>query len=85
MKPDDAAIRNDYARALARNRQFAEAAQQWEDVVRRAPAQTDARLSLAIALLQIGRVDDAARHLREVLRLDPGNETAKKALSAIGR
>lgn len=85
LKPDDPQMRNDYAQALAQNRQFAEAAQQWQEVVRVQPAFTPARLNLAIALLQLGRLDEAARHLHEVLRQDPNNDTAKKALAAIGR
>jgi cytochrome c-type biogenesis protein CcmH/NrfG len=84
-RPDDPQPRNDYAQALAQNRQFAEAAREWETVIRAQPASTAAHLNLAIALLQLGRLDEAATHLHEVLRQDPNNDTAKKALAAIGR
>jgi Flp pilus assembly protein TadD len=85
LRPTDAGMRNDYARALAQNRQFAESAAQFQDVVRLDPSRIDARLGWAIALMQLNRLDEAATQLREVLRRDPANDTAKRALAAIGR
>jgi Flp pilus assembly protein TadD len=85
LRPTDAGMRNDYARALAQNRQFAESAAQFQEVLRLDPSRIDARLGWAIALMQLNRLDEAATQLREVLRRDPANDTAKRALAAIGR
>jgi hypothetical protein len=36
-------------------------------------------------LIRAGRTDDGVKELREVLARDPQNETARRALAAIGR
>jgi len=48
------------------------------------PDDAAAHFNMAVALLQIpGRGDEATAHLETVLRLQPGNETARKILERI--
>jgi tetratricopeptide (TPR) repeat protein len=85
LKPDFVDARHNLGRVLAAENRTAEALTQLSEAVRLEPGFTAARLSLGITLLRAGRIDDGARELREVLRQDPQNETAARALQAIGR
>ncbi len=71
--------------ALAETGRLAEALPHLAEAVRLSPADPSIRKDYGLALLGLGRIDDGARELREVLRQDPRNETAQRALAAIGR
>jgi hypothetical protein len=51
------------------------------EAVERAPGVTNHWLAFAHALVLTGRYDDARESLLNALALDPGNETATKALA----
>jgi Flp pilus assembly protein TadD len=59
--------------------------QHLSEAVRLEPSFADARLSLAVALLRVGRIDEGVSELREVLRVDPRNAAAARLLASIGK
>ena len=61
----------------------AEAASQFEALLAIAPSDATAHLNLAVMYAQLGRVDDARRHAREALRLQPGYQKAIDLLQAL--
>lgn len=68
---------------LARN--FAGAAAAWEAAVRLDPGYAPGWFEMALCLARAGRPDDARKACRESLRLDPGNEPARKLLEELNR
>ena len=52
---------------------------------KRDPGLLGARLNLARTYMRLSRPQDAARELKEVLRLDPGNVDARNGLAIIGK
>jgi Tfp pilus assembly protein PilF len=62
---------------------MAEATSEFEDVIRRWPNHIQAHLGFGQFLVQQGLRDRAMQQFQEVLRLDPGNETARQSLDSL--
>ena len=65
---------------LASHGRIDEALPHFAIAVRSLPNWEDARLNYAVALAQIGRGPEAIRQFEEVLRINPANSVAKRAL-----
>jgi Flp pilus assembly protein TadD len=61
----------------------AEAAAAFETLVALTPSDASAHLNLAVTYAQLDRLDDARRHAREALRLNPGYAKARALLDAL--
>jgi len=85
LKPDFVDAHLNLGRVLAAQGKTADALSHLAEAVRLEPTFVDARLTLGLTLIRAGRTDDGAKELREVLARDPQNETARRALAAIGR
>jgi Flp pilus assembly protein TadD len=60
-----------------------EAAAAFEGLVAIAPSDPTAHLNLAVTYAQLDRLDDARRHAREALRLNPGYAKAAELLNVL--
>jgi len=86
IRPDYVSAHNNLGSVLNAEGRTAEAAVQYEDALRLKPGVAAIQLNLAIALLKLpGRSDEAVEHLNAVLRLQPGNVTARQMLARIGQ
>ena len=85
LKPDLVDAHHNLGRVFAAQRQWDQALAHLSEAVRLEPGFLEARLSLGLTLLRAGRVDAGVQTLLEVLRQDPRNETARRALAAIGK
>jgi tetratricopeptide (TPR) repeat protein len=86
LRPDYVSAHSNLGSVLMAAGRPAEALGHFEEAVRLRPDMASLQLNLALALLKVpNRADEAAAHLREVLRLQPGNEAARQALDQIGR
>jgi len=84
INPDYAEAHNNLGNALNGRNQIAEAVSQYEQALRIKPDVAGFHLNLAVTLMRLpGRGDEAAAHLREVLRLDPGNVLAQRMLAEV--
>jgi Flp pilus assembly protein TadD len=62
-----------------------EAIEQYRLAVRFRPAELDSYLKLSVALAGAGRIDEARQTLKQALAVDPNNELALRAMSALDR
>jgi tetratricopeptide (TPR) repeat protein len=53
------------------------------ELIRREPVDAGARYNLALALLPLGRLDEAIASLKDAVRIDPKYETARGLLAAL--
>jgi tetratricopeptide (TPR) repeat protein len=84
LRPDYAEAHNNLGNALNASGRAAEAVAHYEQALRLKPDVAGFHLNLAVTLLKLpGRIDEAVVQLREVLRLDPGNEAARQMLARI--
>ncbi|HJT17949.1 MAG TPA: tetratricopeptide repeat protein, partial [Thermoanaerobaculia bacterium] len=72
-KPDDPAIRNDYAAVLARLGKNDEARSQYEEALRLRPNFYDARMNYGALLSRLGDNERAAQQFSEAARLQPNS------------
>jgi tetratricopeptide (TPR) repeat protein len=68
------------AQTLTKAQEFQRAAELYETIARRLPADVGAMLNVALARFQIGRRDDALEALKRALELDPEHPTAQQLL-----
>ena len=89
LRPSDARIVVNLARALAAQNQFRDAAVMFHQAVSLDPRFADARFGLALALSDLGEHADAEPHYLHALQLDPMNWQARGylglALAAQGK
>jgi protein O-mannosyl-transferase len=84
LKPDDAEAHNNLGNALNAQGRTQEAIAQYQAALRLKPDDAATHFNIAVVLLKApGGGDEAAAHLETVLRLQPGNETARKILEGI--
>lgn len=84
LDPHNFLAGSNLAIAYYHDKDYDGAIRQYEALLRIHPAQPDAHADLGKILLERGgRVDEAERHLREALRLDPGHVRAKVFLERI--
>ncbi len=85
LRPDYVAAHSNLGSALMAAGRPDEALGHFEEAVRLRPDMAALQLNLALALLKAPeRAGEAAAHLKEVLRLQPGNETARRVLEQTG-
>jgi len=80
--PENGAAHNNLGKALLQLRQWAEAAQEFRMAVQLDPT-PGAFNSLAHALTREGKIDEAVAALREALRIDPGDVSARTNLQTL--
>jgi tetratricopeptide (TPR) repeat protein len=86
LKPDFVAALCNLGIALKSEGRIPEAIDLYEEALRLSPDDVTVHLNFAVALLSLpGRTDDAVSHLREVLRLQPGNAAATRVLARISQ
>jgi protein O-mannosyl-transferase len=84
LMPNNAQAHSNLGNVLKMMGMMEEAVAQYEEALRIKPDDARIHLGIAIVLLQIpGRNSDAVVHLRETLRLQPGNELARRILESI--
>lgn len=83
IQPDFPDAQNNLAIALAQQGQLDAAIETYRTLFETSPDFLDARLNLAMLLLRKGASADAAVQLREVLRIQPGNEQAQRMLEQL--
>jgi tetratricopeptide (TPR) repeat protein len=64
-------------------KKYREAESQFVEALRISPDLADAHKFLGLALLELGRKDEAIHHLEDATRLDPSDEESKQKLSEI--
>jgi len=85
LNPKLAEAHNNLGNALNREGRFPEALTQYDEALVLAPKSAQIHLNIAVTLLRIpGRDNEAAAHLESALRLQPGNQLARKILDRIG-
>ncbi len=62
---------------------FEEAVTHYQEVVRQDLDNADAHYNLGLCLAALGRFQDAAEHLRHVLRLNPEDTAAREKLRQV--
>jgi tetratricopeptide (TPR) repeat protein len=83
VDPASADTRRQHGLMLAVLGRTADAAAAFEALVALAPDDASAHLNLAVVYAQLGRLDEARRHAREALRLQPGYDKAMELLRII--
>ena len=84
LEPGFAPAHYNLGNALVSLGRTSEAIAQYEEASRLKPDDAQTHFYLAEALLRIpGRTEEAAEHLREVVRLQPGNDRARQILEQI--
>jgi tetratricopeptide (TPR) repeat protein len=84
LRPDYTEARCNLGNALSSLGRDDLAIGQFEAALRAKPEDALIHFGLAVSLLKVnGRVDDAVAHLREVLRIQPGNARARQILERI--
>ncbi len=85
LKPDYVAARCNLGNALNSMGRTEEAIGQYAEAARLAPGDPMIHLNFAIILLEVpGRAGEASVHLRDAVRLQPGNEKARQLLDQLG-
>ena len=82
--PDFMWLRHMYARCAEQAGDTAAAASRWADLLARHPDHDPAYLSAVRALIEMGRLDEAAGIAREALRLFPDSSSARDAWAEVG-
>jgi tetratricopeptide (TPR) repeat protein/O-antigen ligase len=83
LAPDHAGLRFDIGQAYVRHGLVQEGVTALEAVVANAPRWSAPRVHLAQMYAQLGSPDRAREQYRQVLALEPGNESARRALTAL--
>jgi protein O-mannosyl-transferase len=84
LRPDYVSAHNNLGSALNAEGRTGEAVAQFEEALRTSPDVAAIHLNLALALLRMpGHGDEAADHLKAVLRLQPDNPVARQVLDRI--
>jgi Flp pilus assembly protein TadD len=71
------------ATTVRRNRDYATALDLWRSTVAHAPENPRARNALAVALMDLGRSEEAEQELRRTLALDPEHANARRNLGVL--
>lgn len=66
--PDDATLRDYYARRLVDEKRFADAREQFEILLRKAPANHEAEYALGLLALQLEDLDAAVKHFKHLVK-----------------
>jgi Flp pilus assembly protein TadD len=74
IAPEDPELRNALGWTLFQDGRTAEAVAEYERALRADPAHAKAHNNLALALVELGRLDDAARHFQASLDVEPKAE-----------
>ena len=80
LMPDAAEVQNNFGALLASQGRAAEALPHFAAAVQRLPKWESARLNYAVALAQTNQPAEAFRQFEEVLRINPSNALARRAL-----
>jgi Flp pilus assembly protein TadD len=83
MQPEAAAARQQYGLALLVLDRFEDAARELGAAARVNPADADTLSRLAYAEYRLGRLDDARRHARATLAIDPNDRLARELTAAM--
>ena len=78
--PDAAEVQNNFGALLASQGRAAEALPHFAAAVQRLPKWESARLNYAVAQAQTNQPAEAFRQYEEVLRINPSNALARRAL-----
>jgi len=84
IEPDQGEIHYSLALLLAQQNRFPESVASFENAVTLLPTHARMRYNYALALLKVGRTDDAKKQLTESLRLDPNSTDAAQVLRSLG-
>jgi tetratricopeptide (TPR) repeat protein len=80
---DDATTHYHLGFVLTRRGRLADAVGEYERALDRDPSHVNARMNLAVNLVDLGQVERAAREMTRVLEIDPGNASAHTNLGAM--
>lgn len=78
--PEAADVQNNFGALLASQGRVVEALPHFASAVQRLPNWESARLNYAVALTRAGQAAEAIRQFEEVLRINPSNRVARRAL-----
>lgn len=83
LDPDGGAVQANLAAAYWRNDNLDKAAEAYRRAIGRIPDAMPIRIDLGKVLIAAGKPDEARAVFEEILRLDPGNPTAKQGLQRL--
>jgi tetratricopeptide (TPR) repeat protein len=83
LEPQQPAFYICLGKVLSRMNRPAGAIEQYRKALQIRPDYVDAHLNLAAEFFRTGRNAEAAGELGEVLRIDPGNKTARESLDSL--